>query len=92
MSFATRKILETTMLSKICQTEKSRTEWFHSYMGYEIKSNKWANKANKNSGIENSMIVTSGKGVRGIVKGKAGQIYGIGKRFDFGWWSHNAIC
>ena len=27
----------------------------------------------------------------GTVKGKGGQIYGDGRRFDFGWWAHSVI-
>ena len=30
------------------------------------------------------------EGDGGVVKGKGGQIYGD-RKFDFGWWAHNAI-
>ena len=31
------------------------------------------------------------KGDGGVVKDKVGQICGVRRRFDFGWWAHNAI-
>ena len=49
-------------------------------------------QANKQKliGTENSMVVTRGEGW-GVVQGKRGQMYGEERRFDFGWWAHNAI-
>ena len=35
------------------------------------------------------MVVTTGKWGGELVKDKADQVYGD-KRFDFGWWAHNA--
>ena len=37
------------------------------------------------------MVVIRGKGDEGLVKVKESEIYGD-RRFDFGWWVHNAIC
>ena len=38
----------------------------------------------KLTGIDNSMVVTRGKGDRELVKGEMGQIYGDGRWFDCG--------
>ena len=46
---------------------------------------------NKNSQAQTTVWVARGKGVGEVVKGKGGQVYGDGRRFDFGWWAHNAI-
>ena len=52
----------------------------------QIKTNK-----QKLTDTHNSVVVTRGKGSQGVVKVKGGQIYGDGRRFDFGWQTHNVI-
>ena len=61
-------------------------------MKYKVENNKGTSKINKHKLIDtdNSKVVTRGKRSGGVVKEKGGQIYGD-KRFDFGWWAHNAI-
>ena len=49
------------------------------------KEEKWA----KTQRQDNGMVVTRGKRVRGS-KGKSGSAYGGGRRFVFGWWTHDA--
>ena len=48
-------------------------------------------KANKLIGIDNSLVVTRGKG-RGENKGgEGGHIYGDGRRLDLGWRAYKAV-
>ena len=42
-------------------------------------------KKQKLTGTDNSMVVTRRKGVGGIIKDKGGQLFGDGRRLDFGW-------
>ena len=37
---------------------------------------------------DKSIVVTRGKGLVRVVKGKRGQIYGDRRLFDFVWWTH----
>ena len=65
--------------------------WFQSYVGYNTESTKQADKTNK----QNSETQTKQYGwlpeVKGVEKGKGDQKNGDG-RFNFGCWTHNAIC
>ena len=57
-------------------------------MVYKTESNKQTRQTNKPKLIDtdNSLVVTTGKGVGGeIDKNKGGQIYSDRRRFDFGW-------
>lgn len=50
-----------------------------------LETNEQTRKTNKNSQTQTtSMVVSRPKG-EGVVKGKEAQIYGDGRRRDFGW-------
>ena len=55
-------------------------------MGYKTESNRRTHKGNKQKFIDRQQL---GRGA-GVLKAKGG-IYGEGRRFDVGWWAHNAI-
>ena len=59
-------------------------------VGCKTESNKRTKKTNKNSDIDNSMVVSRGKGLV-AVRGKGSQLNGEGRWSDCGWWAHNAM-
>lgn len=61
---------------------------YPSCVGYATESNTWTRKTNKQElpGTDYSVMVTRGKGVRGV-KVKRDQLYGDGGRMDLGWWA-----
>ena len=56
-------------------------------------TNKQTNNKTKNNSQTQAVVWQLREGVwkDRVVKGKGGQIYGDRKRWDFGWWAHNAI-
>ena len=83
LPFATTRInFEIIMLSEVSWREEPY--FIHSYVGYKTESNKLTNKKKKQKLIDNSMVITRGKGEVGVVKGKGDHIYGDKRSCDFG--------
>ena len=64
-------------------------------MRYKTQRNKRTNKNIKQTKSHRHRQqyggLPEGRGVGGVAKGRGGQICGVGRWIDSGWWAHNAI-